>query len=69
MRNVRVNRFHQSQDGFTTNLRIADKREKYNDYLAHYDTVEDMLATGARRAREIARPVLERAKDAIFCRK
>lgn len=48
---------------------IADKRDKYNDYLAHYDVVEDMLATGARRAREIARPVLERAKDAIFCRK
>ncbi|MBO4675243.1 MAG: hypothetical protein J5601_04060, partial [Elusimicrobiaceae bacterium] len=42
---------------------IAEKREKYNDYLAHYDTVEDMLRSGAVRARELVRPVLERAKD------
>lgn len=48
---------------------IGDKREKYNDYLAHYDTVEDMLKAGAVRARELVRPVLERTKDAIFARK
>ena len=48
---------------------IKEKREKYNDYLAHYDMVEDMLSSGAARAREIVRPVLERAKDAIFARK
>ena len=48
---------------------IADKREKYNDYLAHYDVVEDMLKSGAVRARELVRPVLERTKDAIFSRK
>ena len=48
---------------------IKEKREKYNDYLAHYDTVEDMLSSGARRARELVKPVLERAKDAIFARK
>lgn len=47
---------------------IGDKREKYNDYLAHYDTVEDMLKAGAVRARELVRPVLERTKDAIFAR-
>ena len=48
---------------------IKEKREKYNEYLAHYDTVEDMLKSGAARAREIVRPVLERTKDAIFARK
>jgi tryptophanyl-tRNA synthetase len=48
---------------------IGDKRDKYNDYLAHYDMVEDMLKTGAVRARELVRPVLERTKDAIFARK
>ena len=48
---------------------IAEKREKYNEYLAHYGDVEDMLASGAARAREIVRPVLERTKDAIFARK
>ena len=47
---------------------ISEKREKYNDYLAHYDDVEDMLRTGAVRARELVKPVLERAKDAIFAR-
>jgi tryptophanyl-tRNA synthetase len=47
---------------------IREKREKYNEYLAHYDDVEDMLRVGASRARELVRPVLERAKDAIFAR-
>ena len=47
---------------------IKEKREKYNEYLAHYDVVEDMLKSGAERARSIVRPVLERTKDAIFDR-
>ena len=47
---------------------IGDKRDKYHDYLAHWDTVEDMLRTGAVRARALVKPVLERAKDAIFDR-
>lgn len=48
---------------------ISEKREKYFYYLAHFDEVEDMLAAGAQKARALTRPVLERAKDAIFCRK
>ncbi|MBR6411972.1 MAG: tryptophan--tRNA ligase [Alphaproteobacteria bacterium] len=48
---------------------IGPKREKYNDYLTHYDVVEDMLSSGATRARALVKPVLERAKDAIFARK
>ena len=47
---------------------ISEKREKYNNYLAHYDDVEDMLKTGAARARELVRPILERTKDVIFAR-
>ncbi len=48
---------------------IGEKREKYHDYLTHFDTVEDMLRDGAERARTLVRPVLERAKDAVFNRK
>ncbi|MBQ7413266.1 MAG: tryptophan--tRNA ligase [Alphaproteobacteria bacterium] len=47
---------------------IGEKREKYNDYLAHFDTVEDMLRAGAEKARALVKPVLERTKDAIFAR-
>jgi len=48
---------------------ISERREVYNRYLTHYDEVEDMLQDGAKRARELVRPVLERVKDAIFARK
>ncbi len=48
---------------------ISEKREKYEYYMSHFDEVEDMLLTGAAKARAIARPVLERTKDAIFNRK
>lgn len=48
---------------------ISEKREKYNYYLSHYDEVEDMLKSGAQKARQISRPVLERVKDSIFNRK
>lgn len=48
---------------------IQEKREKYNYYLSHFDEVEDMLKTGAQKARSISQPVLERVKDSIFNRK
>ena len=48
---------------------VGEKREKYNNYLTHFDEVEDMLQDGAKRARTLVQPVLERVKDAVFCRK
>lgn len=47
---------------------IDEKREKYNYYMTHFDEVEDMLQDGAKRARDIAAPVLNRVKDVIFNR-
>ncbi len=47
---------------------VSEKREKYNNYMAHFDDVQDMLNEGAKKARAIARPVLERTKDAVFAR-
>lgn len=47
---------------------IDTKREKYMYYMSHFDEVQDMLNTGARHARQLARPVLERVKDVIFNR-
>ena len=47
---------------------VSEKREKYNEYMAHWDTVEEMMKAGAEKARELVRPVLERIKDAIFAR-
>lgn len=44
-------------------------REKYFYYMEHFDEVQDMLNDGAKKARAIARPVLERTKDVIFNRK
>ncbi len=48
---------------------ISEKREKYDYYMTHFDEVEDMLQAGAKKARAITQPVLERTKDAIFYRK
>lgn len=48
---------------------VSEKREKYFYYMEHFSEVEDMLQNGAQKARQIARPVLERVKDAVFYRK
>lgn len=48
---------------------ISEKREKYFYYMSHFDEVEDKLQTGAKKARALARPVLERVKDAVLNRK
>lgn len=48
---------------------IAEKREKYNYYMTHFDEVEDMLQEGAKKARAISSAVLNRVKDHVFNRK
>lgn len=40
--------------------------ERYMDYMAHYTDVEEMLQSGAQKARALAKPVLERLKATIF---
>ena len=40
--------------------------ERYMDYMAHYTDVEEMLQSGAQKARAFAKPVLERLKATIF---
>ncbi|MCA9751572.1 MAG: tryptophan--tRNA ligase [Gemmatimonadetes bacterium] len=44
---------------------VGPAREKRDDWLARPDDLEDVLADGARRAREVARPVLERLRTAV----
>lgn len=48
---------------------IGEKREKYFYYMTHFDEVEEKLQIGAKKARALAHPVLERIKDVIFSRK
>ena len=49
----------------TMNNYIAPMREKYDYYMSHYDEVEKMLENGAKKAREIAKQTLTRARQAI----
>jgi tryptophanyl-tRNA synthetase len=43
---------------------FAPLRERRAEWIARGDDVEDVLADGARRARAIARPILDAARDA-----
>ena len=45
---------------------LAPIHEKYVDHMAHYDKVEEMLRSGAERARALARPVLQRFKATVL---
>lgn len=45
---------------------LAPIHERYMDYMAHYTDVEEMLQSGAQKARALAKPVLERLKATIF---
>ena len=45
---------------------ITPLKEKYDAYQAHLDDVEDMLQTGAKRARELAKPVLEKVRKTVL---
>ncbi len=47
---------------------ISPMRERYEAYLTDKDTLNDILATGAQKARARITPVLNRVKDAIFAR-
>ena len=40
--------------------------EKYVDYMAHYDKVEEMLQEGAKKARALARPVLDNFRATVL---
>jgi len=44
---------------------LAPMREKYNDFMAHPEKVDKILADGATRARATARETLARVKKAI----
>lgn len=44
---------------------VGPARERYHGLLARQDELEDLLRDGARRARETARPVLDRARQAV----
>jgi tryptophanyl-tRNA synthetase len=45
--------------------RLAEPRQRYETLVAKPDTIEDVLRDGARRVREITRPVLDRVRAAV----
>lgn len=45
-----------------------DAKEKYDYYMAHFGEVEEMLLSGAQKARPLAQNTLKRLKDAVFGR-
>ncbi|MBQ4472021.1 MAG: tryptophan--tRNA ligase [Alphaproteobacteria bacterium] len=45
---------------------LAPLYEKYVDYMAHYDKVEEMLREGAKKARALARPVLDNFRATVL---
>lgn len=47
---------------------LGPKRDLYNEYMQHQDTVRDMLNEGAQKARALVQPVLSRVKEAVFKR-
>ncbi|ACR11984.1 tryptophan--tRNA ligase [Teredinibacter turnerae T7901] len=47
------------------NDEIGEARERYNTLLADPDTIEDVLQNGAKKAREISAPMLEKVRSAI----
>ncbi|ACT00581.1 tryptophan--tRNA ligase [Paenibacillus sp. JDR-2] len=44
------------------NAFLEEPREKYNQYMAAKDQIDDILSEGARKARAIAQPLLEQVK-------
>ncbi len=45
--------------------RLAPQRERYAALMGHPDTLEDILRTGAGRARAVARGVLDRVRSGV----
>jgi len=52
----------------TLNAHLAEARERYNDLLAHPADLERILRSGALRAREYARPLMERVRQSVGIR-
>lgn len=48
--------------------KTSEAKEKYEYYMAHFDEVEQMLLSGASKARPVAVKTLERLKNAVFGR-
>ena len=46
-------------------LEVAPLRETYDNLMARPDDIEDILQTGARKARSIATPFMERVREAV----
>jgi tryptophanyl-tRNA synthetase len=51
------------------NGELAEARERYEELFAHPGRIEDVLQTGATRARDYATPFMERIRDAVGIRK
>lgn len=47
------------------NVELAEARERYNDLLARPKDIEDILQTGATKARATAAPLLEQIREAV----
>ncbi|MBX2796270.1 MAG: tryptophan--tRNA ligase [Myxococcales bacterium] len=45
--------------------RLAEPRERYEQWIRDPDAIEDLLASGAVRARELAGPVMDRVRSAV----
>ena len=45
---------------------LAPIHEKYVYYMAHYDKVEEMLKEGAKKARALAKPILEKVRETVL---
>ncbi len=49
----------------TMNAYLSPMREKYDYYISHYDEVEKILEEGSKKAREVAKETLARARKAM----
>jgi len=47
---------------------IGPMRDRYADFMAHPERIEDILQAGADKARALAAPLLERLRDAVGLR-
>lgn len=47
---------------------LGPMRDRYADFMARPDRLEEILQAGARKAREISRPLMERLREAVGLR-
>lgn len=50
------------------NVELGDAREKYKELILRPDYIEDILQTGAKRARAIATPFMQELREAVGIR-